>query len=373
MGTALSDPRRTPEPEPESEPEPDPGPDVGAGASPTAGALGVAVVGTGRIARKWHLSAWAARSDARLLWTVDVDRDSAREAAATWSVPRSATDLATVLDDPDVAVVDLCTPPEHHAPQLLAALRAGKHVLVEKPAAWSLAEVRAMAEAAEEAEAAGGPVAMVAENWLHSPAIARLRRLVEGGALGEPLVVAGTLETGTALPRTPQQQRSRLLNGGVHMVTTIRHLFGEPTHVGAFTLPDRAEGPTGPRTDLDIVASLRFADGRIGSFQQSGRSQRPRPGVRVVRVLGTEGMAEADPIAGWAAWTETAWDGGTHHRWQDTTGAAGQDAEIAHFLDVVRGRATPLPTLRDQLRTHHVMEAMLTSARSFETVEIPAA
>jgi predicted dehydrogenase len=337
------------------------------------GTIGVALVGTGRIARKWHLDAWAARRDARLLWTVDVDAGSAREAAAAWSVPRWATDLATVLDDPDVAVVDLCTPPEHHAAQLLAALGAGRHVLVEKPAAWSLAEVRAMTDAAEEAEAAGGPVAMVAENWLHSPAVARLRRLVEGGALGEPRVVAGTLETGTALPRTPAQQRSRLLNGGVHMVSTIRHLFGEPTHVSAFTLPDAAEGPTGPRTDLDIVASLRFGGGRIGSFQQSGRAQRPRPGVRVVRVLGSDGMAEADPIAGWASWTEAAWDGGTQHRWRDTTGAAGQDAEIAHFLDVVRGRARPLPTLRDQLRTHHVMEAMLTSARSLETVEVPAA
>jgi predicted dehydrogenase len=329
------------------------------------------VVGTGRIARKWHLSAWAARGDARLLWTVDADPESAREAAATWSVPRWTTDLATALDDPDVTVVDLCTPPEHHAPQLLAALAAGRHVLVEKPAAWSLAEVRAMVEAAEAAEAAGGPVAMVAENYLHAPAVTRLQRLVEAGALGEPLVVTATVETGTALPRTPQQQRSRLLNGGVHMVTTIRHLFGEPTHVGAFTLPDRAEGPTGPRTDLDIVASLRFADGRIGSFQQSGRAQRPRPGVRVVRVLGTEGMAEADPIAGWATFTETAWDGGTQHRWRDTTGAAGQDAEIAHFLDAVRGRARPLPTLRDQLRTHHVMEAMLASARSLRTMEVP--
>jgi predicted dehydrogenase len=338
--------------------------------TPTTPTVGVAVVGTGRIARNRHLDSWAARDDARLLWTVDIDPDSARDAATTWSVPRTATDLTTVLDDPDVAVVDLCTPPERHAQQLLAALTAGKHVLVEKPAAWSVAEVRTMTEAAEAAAAAGGPVAMVAENWLHSPAIARLRALLDEGALGRPLVVAGTLETGVAIPRTPQQQRSRLLNGGVHMVSTIRHLFGEPTHVGAFTLPERAEGPTGPRTDLDIVASLRFPDGRIGSFQQSGRAQRPRPGVRVVRVLGTDGMAEADPIAGWAEWTENAWDGGAQHRWQDHTGTAGFDAEIDHFLAAVRGHGSPLPTLRDQLHTHHVMEAMLEAARSLTTVRV---
>lgn len=296
-----------------------------------------------------------------------MDSAVAGAAASMWSAPRSATRLSEALDDPDVTVVAVCTPPEEHAEQVRASLAAGKHVLVEKPAGVTADQV---AQLAEVARRVNGPVAMVAENWLHSPVITRLRRLLDEGVVGETLSIVATLETGIDLASDPQRRRSRLINGGIHMLNVIRRLCGEPTHVSAFCLPDRVMADSGPEADTDVVVSFRFGGRAVGSLQLSGRAQRPRPGLRQVRVIGTAGMAEADPIAGWLEWSADAWSGGTLRRWDDHSGEVGQSAQITHFLAAVNGQAEPLPSLHDQVRTHRLIEAIQRSARELTTVEV---
>lgn len=331
--------------------------------------LGIAVVGAGGVARTQHLPAWSARTDARVLWVMDVNESSAASAAEVWRVPACTEDLANVLADPAVDVVDLCTPPEVHAEQARAVLAAGKHLLVEKPATCTLAEMRAVADAADVAQT----VAMVAENWLFCPGIVRVQELIEHGELGELLSIVVTLETGQAIARALDEQRSLLLNAGVHVVNTVRALFGDPTHVAAFSLGNRTGSPSGADADTALAVSLRFTGGRVGSLALSALAQRHRPGVREVRIHGTRGMAEFDVLGGWIEWSTGAWHGDARHRWQAQVGSWGSAEEVERFVVAVRGRTTDYPSLRDQVRTHQVLEAIRDSARKLVTVEVPPA
>lgn len=116
----------------------------------TSSSLGTAVIGCGRISRS-HLAAVNAHPDlARLVAVVDQDRGLAESAAAKYGAPVVSADLDEVLLRDDVDAVVICLPNALHAPVAIAAARAGKHVLVEKPMATSVDEATAMAQAARE-------------------------------------------------------------------------------------------------------------------------------------------------------------------------------------------------------------------------------
>jgi predicted dehydrogenase len=154
----------------------------------TARPLGVAMIGYAFMGRA-HSHAWATVGsffevpafERRVL----VGRDAAGVAAAAsafgWS--ESTTDWREVIARPDIDIVDICTPGHLHAEIATAALAAGKHVLVEKPLANTLAEAEAMEGAAARASAAG-VVSMVGFNYRRIPALALARKIVSEGRLG---------------------------------------------------------------------------------------------------------------------------------------------------------------------------------------------
>jgi predicted dehydrogenase len=115
-----------------------------------------------------------------------VGRDVAatRAAAARWGWRSTAADWRAVLDDPDIDVVDICSPGSTHVEIAVAALEAGKHVLCEKPLANTVAEAERMAEAAASA-AERGVFAMVGFSYRRVPAVTLARDVVRSGRLGE--------------------------------------------------------------------------------------------------------------------------------------------------------------------------------------------
>ncbi|EQD64099.1 oxidoreductase domain-containing protein, partial [mine drainage metagenome] len=100
-------------------------------------------------------------------------------------VPAVETDWRRVVERDDVGIVDICTPGASHAEIAIAALRAGKHVLCEKPLARSLAEAEEMAAEAVRAHDRFGTLAMVGFNYRRIPAVELARRLVASGRIGE--------------------------------------------------------------------------------------------------------------------------------------------------------------------------------------------
>jgi predicted dehydrogenase len=142
--------------------------------------VGIAVIGAGY----WgpNLVRNALQSPATKLIAV-VDRDLARaeKVAGSFSGVQAGSDLAAVLADPAVEAVAIATPAGTHLEVAMAAIEAGKHVLVEKPLASSYAEGLALAQAAQ----ARGVVLMCDHTYCYTPAVQRIRELVHSGELGD--------------------------------------------------------------------------------------------------------------------------------------------------------------------------------------------
>ncbi|MEV7277887.1 Gfo/Idh/MocA family oxidoreductase [Streptomyces sp. NPDC093111] len=144
------------------------------------GRLGVAVIGAGywgpNLVRNFQAS-----DRFRLRWLCDLDVTRAQRVLGGYSTVQATDDYAAVLADPAVHAVAVATPAGTHLDVALAALRAGKHVLVEKPLATTYADgARLVAEAAER-----GLTLMCDHTYCYTPAVAKIRELVREGALGD--------------------------------------------------------------------------------------------------------------------------------------------------------------------------------------------
>src|SRR5215470_16126865 len=117
---------------------------------------------------------------ARVTNLCDLDPERLEAARADHPDLDCGTDFAALIRRPDVDAVVVATPPSHHHAMALAALRAGKHVWVEKPLALSAAHGRELVDAARDA----GRVLFVDETFLYDPLVREMKRLVEAGALG---------------------------------------------------------------------------------------------------------------------------------------------------------------------------------------------
>ncbi|MFE9477007.1 Gfo/Idh/MocA family protein [Streptomyces spororaveus] len=155
--------------------------DQGSGATGKGSApLGVAVVGAGywgpNLVRNFQSS-----DQFRLRWLCDLNVDRARQVLGAYSTVQATGDYEAVLADPEVDAVAVATPAGTHLDVALAALRAGKHVLVEKPLAATYEDGLRLVNEAEDR----GLTLMCDHTYCYTPAVARIRELVRSGELGE--------------------------------------------------------------------------------------------------------------------------------------------------------------------------------------------
>ena len=213
------------------------------------GAPTVAIVGCGRIARV-HAANLAPH--ARLVFA-SRSPQSADALAARFS-GKVLTGFEEVLRRPDIAAAVLSSPLEHHASQTIAALDAGKAVLVEKPMAQSRAEVEAIGRAL-----IGRPPGSltVAENYLYKPSLHRLRSwLPEIGPLRRVRVSKRTRQQ----PSGWRAQHGALLEGGIHFVALAGAIAGEtPAEV-------RAVFPGGGDPERHALVELEYPSGARGEI-----------------------------------------------------------------------------------------------------------
>jgi predicted dehydrogenase len=142
--------------------------------------IGVAVVGTGY----WgihHVRVMAGEPGARLVAVCDEHAGALARAAKVAPAARPTGVFREILEDPAIEAVVLATPAKAHASQAIAALEAGKHVLVEKPLALSVADATAVVDAARRADR----ILAVGHLMLFHPALLRLKELLRAGDLGE--------------------------------------------------------------------------------------------------------------------------------------------------------------------------------------------
>jgi predicted dehydrogenase len=261
--------------------------------------LNVAMIGSGFMG-KAHSLAYSAMPS--FFWpppavpvrkvVVDMTEELASGARDRLGFDEYASRWQDVIARHDIDIVDICTPNSSHAEIAIAAAKAGKHILCEKPLAMDAPEAKAMLDAVE----AAGVTHMVAFNYRQTPAVILAKHLIDSGRLGEILTVRGQyMQDWSADPGTPLSWRfqSKLAGSGAlgdvgtHIIDMTRFLVGEfesvnaivrthiperPVQKGAFDKMASASRDTGGAkgpVDVDdaFITMIRFENGAVGFIE----------------------------------------------------------------------------------------------------------
>lgn len=210
---------------------------------------GVALIGCGRIGRK-HARNLASRAPLDLC---SPDAQKADRLRAQVGGRRVFTRYEDALASPDVGAVVLATPPHLHAGQILQAIEAGKHVLVEKPMCTTPDEVALIQGALDRWP---GSLLMVAENYYYKPSVHILRKLLDDGAIG-PIVSMSVAKQVLQESTGWKSELGALLEGGIHFVALISGLVEQdPVEVTA-EFPGRIDG----RPERHSITRLTYGGG----------------------------------------------------------------------------------------------------------------
>lgn len=347
----------------------------------TKGELRVGVVGVGGIASGQHLPAWQRLPYVRLVALADLLEDAARYAAEKFHVPHTFTDWRDLIARDDLDIVDICTPNCTHAPIARAALAAGKHVLCEKPLATNVADVRAMQDAARQAD----KLLMAAQSFRFRSISRQLKALVDGGLLGEIYYARAQWLRRRFLPPGATFIDRQLSGGGpaldlgVHVLDLAYWLMGAPEPLSATAFVDArlahrldVSGGWGDwdrqRFDVeDFVAGfVRFANGATLSLEASWLAFQPEAETIRVQCYGDRGGL---------VWPEGVVVGETNRVPWDLRPGAGEadDAyfqEIRQFAEAVRGGLpSPVP-VEQTLNVIRILEAIYQSGRQGHEVSL---
>jgi predicted dehydrogenase len=272
--------------------------------------IGVGLIGTGFMG-KAHALAWrnagavmGGLPPVRLAVLCDTPADGAQAMADQFGFARATDDWRALVADPSVDVVSITTPNALHRPIAEAALAAGKHVWCEKPMGLTLADARAMADAAARSDR----ITLLGYNYLRNPAVPHAARLLAEGRIGRLIHIRGWVDedyqADESLPWTWRCRRDTAGLGalgdvGVHLVSLLTLLAGPIDSVIAETAAAYAtrplpEGGEAPVENEDIAtAILRFRSGIHGSFTAS-RAAWGRKSRLGFEAHGTRGMIVYD-------------------------------------------------------------------------------
>ena len=273
--------------------------------------LGVGVLGAHAWAEKAHLPGYAAYERANLVAIADVVPERAQALADKFGIKKVYGSAEELIADPEVEMVDVCTPTDTHLPLSHAVIAAGKHVLSEKPLARDARDAFDVAAAAVKA----GVRTKLGFTFRYSPAIRQLKAWIEDGTLGEIYHVHGFEQNSQWLnPAEPIRQvepgadwnkllPSSIVGYGSHLLDLMRWTAGEFSSVAATMknfIPERLvrgyEGIQKIAIEDGTVATVEFESGAHGMLQTSYIAVGNYPGVEL-RVYGSKGAAVARLIS----------------------------------------------------------------------------
>ena len=230
------------------------------------------IVGTGRIAKDFA-AALKRLPDARLVAVASRSQTSADAFADLFDVPRRYASLPELLGDDTVDALYVAVPASVHAEATIAAINAGKHVLVEKPFAMDEKQAQSMVDAARDAQ-----VFLMEAMWTRFlPAHRRAAQLLENGRIGQILGVSATMGVRMWPDLIPADDRMLdptrgggvLLDVGVYPIQLALAQLGRPASAAAVAVT----APSG--VELDVRAALTHPDGRVADFSTSMTTRLP--------------------------------------------------------------------------------------------------
>ncbi|NUL82836.1 MAG: Gfo/Idh/MocA family oxidoreductase [Armatimonadetes bacterium] len=194
--------------------------------------LKVGVIGVAGIART-HFPGWRESPHTELYALADNNADNLRKIGAEQDIDRLYDSGEALIADPEIDIVDVCTPNMYHAPLTVAALNAGKHVICEKPLAPTPADIRQMIEARDRS----GKMLMTAQHFRYTGTAKALKTEIDGGALGQVYHARSWMLRRSGAPTGPGFVMKQHAGGGpcidigVHILDLTLWMMGHPKPV----------------------------------------------------------------------------------------------------------------------------------------------
>ena len=331
-------------------------PEVGVGER-----LKTVVVGYGFIGRV-HSERWSKIDEAKLTAVVDIVPERAREAAETYRC-NAYTSLSEALDREKPDIVDICTPTYTHKQLVLEALNAHANVVCEKPLALSLQDCREIIKAAKES----GMKFMVAHCLRFFPDYSTVKRLVEGGEVGEPRIARAyrlSAKPGWATWYLNQDKSGGVMvDLAIHDIDFLRWLFAdEVSRVYAQALK-----PRDVKAQTHAQVLLKFRKGYIAFVEASWSMPDGFPFTTYFEVAGTDGIVLLDSRASTPLTVHRK--GGVEEL--SPVGRDGYLLELQHFARCVLEDKAPMVSGEEAVKTLEVCFAAVESSLTGEPVNLP--
>ncbi|KAL4894068.1 hypothetical protein BDV59DRAFT_201378 [Aspergillus ambiguus] len=360
--------------------------------------LRVVVVGAGLIGPR-HAQSVRANPDTELVALIDPFPSAAATAQQLeTSYYPTVEAMLQAIPRPDAAIIG--TPNHTHVPISKELLAAGVHVLVEKPVSDSLEAGRSLLQFAEQQRQThpNKPTLLVGHHRRFNPYLLKTKEIVDAGRLGRIIAINGlwTLQKPDSYFAPPGDWRRARSSGGVfainlvHDIDLLHYLFGPIVRIHAErTLPQRPSPPHD--AEEGAALTLRFASGVVGTFLvcdatpsphsfEAGTGENPMipkvgaAGGDFYRIFGSEASLSVPDMTRWS------YDGRPEKSWSepltvetfDVVEATPFDLQLAHFVEVIRGRAEPSCSGEEGLRALIVCQAARKALETGKTVDLDA-
>jgi 1,5-anhydro-D-fructose reductase (1,5-anhydro-D-mannitol-forming) len=328
--------------------------------------LGWGIVGLGRIAATEIAPAITASASGTLVSVVSRDQARAEAFARDHGAASALDDYAKMLADPAVGAVYIATPNVQHAEQVIAAARAGKHVLCDKPLAVTVTGAQ---RCVEECHSAGVRLGITFQTRFFD-GMAEAASLVRDGAIGRVVTAEAQIGTRGNLPKGWRTDPAlaglgTLNNIGVHALDILRYLIGsEVSEVAAM-----ASSEPGYEVDTTDLVLLRFGNGTLAQLNASQAVPHPRDDIAL---YGTEGRVLAPNLSRPDRDTTISFITRDGERAFPASSRGSYLRTIEAFTEAVTHGHDPSPSGEDGLRSVELTAAIADSLRERRFVSLAA-
>lgn len=343
--------------------------------------LKIGLIGTGGIARGCHIPGYQSLpDDCEIVWACDVNRELAEKTAKEHNIPNVTSDYHELLADPELDAVSITTPNKYHHQPTIDALRAGKHVLCEKPLAMNGAEAREMCRVAKDS----GKILQVALQLRFSSSGKWLADFAKSGGFGDIYYARAQALRRRGVPGwgvfidKEQQGGGPLIDIGVHILDFTLAVMGypKPVSVSGKTWDVLGKDPnlTNFFGDYDrskftvedfAVAFIRFENGAVVTLESSFMLNHDQNEEWKTQIYGTKAGVVAAP---WGKDIKVSVE--QNKQVYDMTPANVPNVESAHTAEVQafvkaiqNGDPSPVPA-ENGLILNSIFDAIYTSCRT---------
>jgi len=311
----------------------------------------------------------------------DINEEAAEAAAKQHEIPHVFTDYKKLLKLKEIDAVSICTPNFFHAEPAIAAARAGKHVMVEKPMAMTAKEAQAMVDASKKAR----KVLVVGFQYRYDPKTRLLKRAIDAGEFGKILYVRCQAMRRRGIPnwgvfgRKELQGGGPLIDIGVHIMETAHYLMGKPQPVAAsgncYTyIGDKKSDIESSWSDWDYktytvedlaIGMIRFANGAT-MLVESSFCAHIEGNVFDITLMGEKGGAKWGSSKIFTDWNGTMVNMEANYVPNDSH----WDHKMSDWIESIRTGKKPICPGEDGLAIQKMLDGIYKSAEAGKEIAI---